>query len=811
MGLINYKNRLFRNIRTVYKKWDIYARDLTLTFQGDDKHTTYVGATLTISIILFMLIYAAFQLEVMFKRQRTTVNVKNIHQDLTLNYDNISLYDLGFDFAVQLGSRGNYAYDETYFKLEIINVNSWWETNSDGVAKRFKTKNYLDLHTWTDFKGTPEEISRLGINTTYFWPKEKDFSIGGAFSSPNYRYVQINLYKWQNGTSVIWKPQDEIDQYLGDARLSFAYRNFYFDSDDYVEPVKSYIDDKVWFKVMPDRLKNTDVLFRKNYVKLQDKYFQVTGEQEEFFMSIPSKLDFFDTIEDSGQLVGVYFRMDNIVDTYERQVYSSGDLLAQVGGIYSFLRGIGAVLVFVFSERLLVSALAGKLYQVYDEKKNLYHGSRYDKNSSNFGDDLNRSSTKLNNTSNKIYDSSAIMDDEESKFYQSNPIRNLYKSTLYWRNKSGIVSKKLKTNKRLDEVDRQSIKNMIINRKRFNYNSWHVLQYLICCIACRQRRSRKWKTHLLYNQAKKKVYNQLDVVNILRWIEQLKLLSKVLLNHKQKFWLKFQKEHLLELDANSEEEKKRLRKEKRDEDKDFIKGLQNKDPKIVEKVVKMLRKLEYENRSNIDQKIIQGLFEEYVSDSDEEDKVHRVMNTEEEQKEFYSLALPEPVKRKKQFNKSKKDDLFDLTSLRNLYHKEDNLFYLGKSSRISKATSFTHKTFNKAPNGNVEFKNPLEELTERSKPTQFKRKREASIKMKKRNKVLLKRMTQNPRKMMNIESFNQRDYSKEDRYSSESSYEPEKRKENDSSGNNHIAVSKFEVRWSSFIIFRAKPHLLTKQ
>ena len=82
---------------------------------GEDKHTTYVGATLTIFIISFMLIYSGFQLEVMFKRQKTTVNVKTSYQDLTKNFGNVSLYDEGFDFAFQIRSDGTYEYDETYF------------------------------------------------------------------------------------------------------------------------------------------------------------------------------------------------------------------------------------------------------------------------------------------------------------------------------------------------------------------------------------------------------------------------------------------------------------------------------------------------------------------------------------------------------------------------------------------------------------------------------------------------------------------------------------------------------------------------
>lgn len=180
---------------------------------------------------------------------------------------------------------------------------------------------------------------------------------------------------------------------------------------------------------------------------------------------------------------------------------------------------------------------------------------------------------------------------------------------------------------------------------------------------------------MLFNRAQDKIFKQLDVVNIIRWIEQLKLLSKGLLNHKQKFWLKFQKEHVLEIDNNSEEERNRRRKEQEIEDRDLIKGIQKGEKNAIDKVKRMLQYLRHGNRTTFDLKIIQGLFEEYVSDSDEEIKVKRAMDTEEERQEFYSLALPPaPEPRKKQFNsKLGAGDLFDLTSLRNLYNKEDGL------------------------------------------------------------------------------------------------------------------------------------------
>lgn len=278
-------------------------------------------------------------------------------------------------------------------------------------------------------------------------------------------------------------------------------------------------------------------------------------------------------------------------------------------------------------------------------------------------------------------------------------------------------------------MDIMKIKNLITNRKRFNYNIFHIIQYIICCVACRKRGNRKkWKKHLLYDRAQDKVYAQLDVVNILRWIEQLKLLTKGLLNHKQKFWLKFQKEHLLEVDLNSDVEKKRKKRERiEDLHSDFIKKLSQNNVLAKKKVDLMLQYLQHGNKTGFDQKIIGGLFEEYASDSEEDDKKNRVMDTEEEKKEFFSLSLPpEPEPRKKQFNKNIHSELTpqnqDIEPLKNLYRNNNNISSIGMSqnnlSRTPKSKS-KHELHSKHTFKNKE--SPFNQLLEKKK-LKFKKK-----------------------------------------------------------------------------------------
>jgi len=241
---------------------------------------------------------------------------------------------------------------------------------------------------------------------------------------------------------------------LDQAQVALYYNNFYFDANDYTSPVKRYIDDKIWFKIMPRVRNDADIFVRRNSFSLQDNYIQITGEEEGSFISISGQRETIDDYEDGDQkMVRIYFRVDPIVDQYERKIYSGGDLLAQVGGVFSFLQGIGAVLVVIFSERLLVAALAGKLYQVYDEKRDI-DGNIDDPDDPSGSLDQTMRAFKSNKSRSKILPAEdKELDDEESAFYQDNPIRNLFKSTLYCKNKADKIVEKLRDGKDLDEVD----------------------------------------------------------------------------------------------------------------------------------------------------------------------------------------------------------------------------------------------------------------------------------------------------------------------------------------------------------------------
>ena len=80
----------------------------------------------------------------------------------------------------------------------------------------------------------------------------------------------------------------------------------------------------------------------------------------------------------------------------------------------------------------------------------------------------------------------------------------------------------------------------LINRKRFNYMLRDILEYLIRCMCLRKLKFKKhsgsrkdWdqkiKKHYQFNEGEEKLFDELDVITMLKSMRRIKLLTQTLL------------------------------------------------------------------------------------------------------------------------------------------------------------------------------------------------------------------------------------------------------------------------------------------
>jgi len=87
-------------------------------------------------------------------------------------------------------------------------------------------------------------------------------------------------------------------------------------------------------------------------------------------------------------------------------------------------------------------------------------------------------------------------------------------------------------------------------RRVFKYGYWLIFHFIFCCVKCRKeksmRKKKQFRDHMYYKVGRSKLVNELDWVTIIKSIRRLKMLTQILLNKRQKFFLKFQRNDIID-------------------------------------------------------------------------------------------------------------------------------------------------------------------------------------------------------------------------------------------------------------------------
>ena len=125
------------------------------------------------------------------------------------------------------------------------------------------TKVELPLINWFDrYKSLIGENMATSLKmANESWTQTLDYYVGGNYLSTEYNYIEIILQKW-SGMSY-WKSSAEIDSIINQMKIGIAFTNYFFDSDDYNDPIKiDYMNDyEAW--MVGSLKKNIEIRVRK--------------------------------------------------------------------------------------------------------------------------------------------------------------------------------------------------------------------------------------------------------------------------------------------------------------------------------------------------------------------------------------------------------------------------------------------------------------------------------------------------------------------------------------------------------------------
>ena len=151
------------------KGFDMYGKDIVLTYEGDDKYRTHVGGFASIVVKGVIITYIIYLFYVMFTKRDTSVSVSSLVNDVSKDVEILKPGQKGFDFAFSYtASEVDYLNDPTYFEFSMRQVEQEW-LNTTGASSINRNKTGIPYEKCGEnfSHDDQDQVKRLGINEFY--------------------------------------------------------------------------------------------------------------------------------------------------------------------------------------------------------------------------------------------------------------------------------------------------------------------------------------------------------------------------------------------------------------------------------------------------------------------------------------------------------------------------------------------------------------------------------------------------------------------------------------------------------------------
>ena len=230
--------------------------------------------------------------------------------------------------------------------------------------------------------------------------------------------------------------------------------NTYFDSNEYDNPIKTYIEDGIGYSGVNGISHLANFYFQNNEIETQNSYLSMFHRKQKYsFINLDTIKNSIGSSDESIFKFG--FIKSNKKRSIERSVFTFLDLIGTLGGIFEIFSIIGGILVAIFSEKMFYYSVLSNLYQVdtIDCQK--------DHVQDNF-DNSNRCCTSINLNQRRLQESKSIDQIENS-------VCSIPDNAEI--NQKGITKNRLIEKARLN----------MHNRRVYNYNTSDIVYNIFCC------------------------------------------------------------------------------------------------------------------------------------------------------------------------------------------------------------------------------------------------------------------------------------------------------------------------------------------
>lgn len=462
---------------------DMFPNKIQFNMKSSDKYQTSTGAILTLILIVIISIQSISELRDILAHKDPQVTYERVYNEVPWP---IELNSSNFVFAIKI-------LDPTF------NASSSFISLNLASKKFTRDPNGSLIETSTPISMKPCELSYMkGFESEYkthrmaeaFCPDAEVYNIQGTLLNREFDLLELNVTSCQNRTDspITCMPKDQISQHLHSGKslqVQLIFSNTFVRPCNYSTPVKRFIDETCWF-TSPNQSTMSSELFIGSQLVVSDDSLWVskTNFLESYHIDATEQRNNLRPVDriDSENFVIAHLQIKRSHYTFKtsRNYAKITTGLSNIGGIWSFLFGIFGLSLAFYTNKAYLVHLANEIYDF----------------------DFPDSPEKKNWKPKKV----------EGKENEDDTSSN--------QGTAGQKSSNLK-----EKVQRFSEKFSGMNKKKLRYN---FLDCLLGTLSCMRRRKDK-----IINKVIDKVSEDIDILNLLRRVQDAENLKNVLLTKEQ--------------------------------------------------------------------------------------------------------------------------------------------------------------------------------------------------------------------------------------------------------------------------------------
>ena len=532
---------------------DLFKTPLTLLFNKKRFISTKFGFVCSLAIISIMIVMA-LKSDLFEKAFPQIINSNLPITDRPL----IKLTNKILAVGVQ---------DDVYFKGFVDNSiysikisNYFYNANASGgyFFRSTQTKNF-HICNEDDFDN-PETFTNLGLANNFCLDKEdNNLELEGYYDEPTLKYVLIELFLCNNLTSnKSCKSYEEMENGLNGKSFNIYFEDTIIDTKNYEDPIKHMIVNEYSYIDIGFR-KNLDLYFQDVSLNSDDGWLFSNETEYSDIGYVSQASDFFSVISNNSDIsrfaINIY--SDKKKQTIQRTYTKVSDLLAKLGGMVQSLMLLAYMFIHIEHSLFLKNTILNSLY-VFQRKdcKTKFINKVNKSIGLNFNHKINANSNfayKVKNLPiypmnilNKTIKNSIILETiKERKITKLNKLNSdgVNIDTKNWF-KSAFFARKKKI------LEYQIIKEKPNSTQKLNFG---ILKYILLKLKSIIPIFKMTFEEELFKKSEKIYENELDYIEILKKLQDVEKLKKILLNPKQLILFEFLSKPLLHLNERRDD------------------------------------------------------------------------------------------------------------------------------------------------------------------------------------------------------------------------------------------------------------------